>query len=250
MTTKGFILVEGLTIKDLVRAYNRDRTKIERVTEKMGTSRIKALRQGIIKEGRGFENMTAKVKSEKGNWEYNIVVKVSPGEFKYYFCSFTIIDDPVRPKKREIIIWEMLSRDRNGNTVRTPIIYKQHALERYYQRHLGEEFPGIKEAATYIIMNELIINEIGKDISGSPGITMKQHVSLAVRSGQFLAYKNEDEELIDRDKPLIVNTFVGNKEIEEGQRTNQLVGREFFDSVVREKSQPQSLIFENDFKTL
>ena len=234
MITKGFILVEGLKIKDLLRAYNRDRDRINNRACKLAKSRGRALKQGLIKK-EGFDTLFSKIKSEKGDWEYNLVVKIAPETLKYYYCSFTIIDDPIRPKKREIIIWEMESKDISGNIAKTPVIYKQHALERYYKRARGEEFPGILEATREIIKNELLAYDIS-DTSWTPGMTMGSNVSLAVPSGLFLAYKKEEEELLDRDVPLIMNTFIGKKEIEQGDREYQVKNKQLFEEGLREKS--------------
>lgn len=230
MITKGFILVEGQNIKDLVRAYNRDSARIDSVAKRLACDRIKALRQGRIKK-EGFDVIYATVKSEKGNWDYNLVLKVVPQDFKYYLYTFTIIDDPVRPKKREIILWETMIKDGEGDT-KCPMIIKQHALERYYQRQLGEEFPGIKEASRYIVANELIIENQVNDLAMSSGVVQDRDVSLAVRSGQFLAYTKE-EGRFDKTKPMIFNTFVSHREIEEGQRSNQIMNRNLQEKIAK-----------------
>jgi len=231
MITKGFILVEGQNIKDLVRSYNRDRNRIDCLARKIGTDRIKAIRQRRIKND-GFDIIYGTLKSEKGNWDYNLIVKVIPKSFKYFVYSFTIIDDPIRPKKREIILWECTIQDSKNETTRCPIIIKQHALERYYQRHLKEEFTTIKEAARYFISNELILETV-KDMAVSPGVVQKNNVSLAVKSGQLLAYTRENG-VYNKTKPTIFNTFVSNIEIEKEQRENQIINENIKNSICKE----------------
>jgi hypothetical protein len=122
-------------------------------------------------------------------------------------------------------------KDRYGDT-KCPIIIKQHALERYYQRQLGEEFPGIKEASRYIVANELIIENQVNDLSMSSGVVQDRNVSFAVRSGQFLAYTKE-EGRFDKTKPMIFNTFVSHREIEEGQRSNQIMNRNLQEKITK-----------------
>lgn len=206
---KTYVLVEGLSINDLHRMYNRDRDKIQTTVKKLAGARIKALRQRFITKD-GLTSIQATVKSGQGNWEYNLVIKVNPEKQSYRWHSFTVIDDPTRPRKKQVLWWDMIHID-DGGKFWCSLFVKQHALERYYQRSRKEDFPGIKEAMNYIFLNEMTF--VDGDCCSAIKI-YNGNISLSVRTGQFLAYTYTDSFILDRTKPILINTFVGNDEID------------------------------------
>ncbi len=220
MKTIGYTLVEGQNIRDLTRSYNRDRSRLENFIWKLGKTRLTALKQGRIKK-EGFNIVYGSLKSERGNWSYDVIIKVVPEKGGIVFNTFSIIDDPIRSNKKEVILWDITMRGKIDNT-RIPIIIKQHALERYYQRARGEDFPGIKEATYEILLHELPISFSSDSIRT---ITVSEDsVSLSTRSGLFLAYTRQTGKL-DQVNPTIFNTFISHREIDERQKSDQIKNR-------------------------
>lgn len=219
-----YILLDNLNLKEFSKIYNREREKILKKVQKLAKERVKALKYRYIRK-EGFDIIRTSIKSEYGNWYYKLMIRIFSDN--YLFQGYTIIDDQNRLRKKTIILWGILTRDSlDSDKFRfTPVLIKQHALERYYERSLKENFPGIEQAIDKFLINE-ILNDPGKNdgIDIVTSVDQDKNICLGLRSGQLLAYSTK-EMGFDSENPIVYNTFISNFEIDAQNRRNQVETR-------------------------
>ena len=219
-----YILLDNLKIKDLSKIYNREREKLLKRVQKLAKERVKALKYRYIKN-EGFDIIRTSMRSEYGDWSYNLIIRLFSDDHLYQI--YTVINDQSRLRKKTVILWGILTKDSlDSSGFRfTHVMIKQHALERYYERSLKEDFPGIEQAIERFLINEVLIDPGDNDgIDIVTSVDRDRNICLGLKSGQLLAYSTK-EMGFDPENPIVYNTFVSDFEINAQNRKNQLETR-------------------------
>ena len=219
-----YILLDNLKIKDLSKIYNREREKLLKRVQRLAKERVKALKYRYIKN-EGFDIIRTSMRSEYGDWSYNLIIRLFSDDHLYQI--YTVINDQSRLRKKTVILWGILTRDSldSSGFQFTHVMIKQHALERYYERSLKEDFPGIEQAIERFLINEVLIDPGDNDgIDIVTSVDRDRNICLGLKSGQLLAYSTK-EMGFDPENPIVYNTFVSDFEINAQNRKNQLETR-------------------------